>query len=119
MGQVLRAQGAVLFSQRDHLVFQFVLPIFKQDQEFRVGDGHQLPGLRHPVHQLLTHVRWIDTFVQAFRQSEVHHAGTLVITGAADEIDYEIQPILIRNQRQNFFQCRPYFRQGFFRRHAV
>ena len=107
------------FSQRDHFVFQFVQPIFKQDQKLRVGDGHQLPRLRHPVHQLLTHLRWIDTFVQAFRQSEVHHAGNLVLTSVADEIDHEIQPILIRNQRQDFFQCRPNFRQSFFRSHAV
>ena len=77
--------------QGDHLVLQFIQPVLEQDQQVRVGHGHELPGLGHPVHQLLTHVRWIDTFVQAFRQSEVHHAGHLVIAGAADEIDHEVQ----------------------------
>ena len=84
--------------QRDHLLLQFIQPVLEQDQQFRIGHGHQLPGLRHPVHQFLTHMRWIDTFVQAFRQSEVHHAGDLVFAGAADELDDKIEAVFISDQ---------------------
>ena len=71
----------MLFCQRDHLVFEFIQPIFKQDQESGSATAN-IAGMRPPVHQLMTHCV-IDTFVQAFRQSEVDHAGHLVIAGAA------------------------------------
>ena len=73
--------------QGDDFGLQFIQPVLEQDQQVRVGHGHELLGLGHPVHQGLTHMRWIDTFVQAFRQSEVHQAGHLVVAGAADEFD--------------------------------
>jgi hypothetical protein len=43
-------QFALLVEQGKHLMFQFIQPILEKDQQVRVGDGHELPGLRHPVH---------------------------------------------------------------------
>ena len=103
MRQVLGIHTAVLGEQRNHLLLQFIQPVLEQDQELGVGHSHKLFGLGHPVHQLLTHVRWIDTFVQAFRQSEVHHAGHLVVAGAADEVNHEVKAVFLRDRGQKLF----------------
>jgi hypothetical protein len=35
-------------------------------------------GMGHFLHQALTHMGWIDTFVHAFGQSEMDQAGYLI-----------------------------------------
>jgi len=64
-------------------------------------------------------MRWIDTFVHALRQSKVDHTGHFVIAGAAYEVNYKIQPFLIRNQGEELFQCRGDLSNSFVRFHAI
>jgi hypothetical protein len=68
-----------------HLLFQFIKPIFKEIEKSRIGHGLQLPGPGYSLHKALTHLRWIDTFVQALGQSEIDHAGDPVVAGLPDE----------------------------------
>jgi len=77
-GQNGRILGTGFPNVLDDLVLQFLQPVFKQNQNLRVGYGFKLFGMGHFLHQALTHMGWIDTFVHAFGQSEMDQAGYLI-----------------------------------------
>ncbi len=60
---------ALFFDKRDNLILQLFEPIFEQDQKFRVCYRHELLGLSNFINQILTHLRWVDTFAHALSQS--------------------------------------------------
>ncbi len=60
---------AVFFGKRGNLILQLFEPILEQDQKFGVGYPHELFGLSNFINQILTHLRWVDTFAHALSQS--------------------------------------------------
>ena len=90
--------------QRADLVLQFLEPVFKEDKKLGIGNGHQLFGLGHLVHQGLAHLRWVDTFAHAFGKSEMNHAGDFVLAGFTKQIDNKSGPTLLTKQREQLMQ---------------
>jgi hypothetical protein len=88
-------QMAVCFDKLYNLIFQLFEPIFEQDQNFGVCYRHELFGLSNFINQILTHLRWVDTFAHALSESQMHHAREFITTGIPNKVHYEPGAILL------------------------
>jgi len=94
-GKLACIQTAVFFDKLDNLIFQLFEPIFEQNQNFGVCYRHELLGLSNFINQILTHLRWVDTFAHALSESQMHHAREFISTGIPNKVHDESDAVFL------------------------